>query len=268
MADQATFADDALPLMPSLYSAAMRLTRNRADAEDLVSETYLRAYRSYGTFTAGTNLKAWMYRILTNAYISEYRRRQRRPAETDLGDVENLYLYRRLGGDTAARLGRSVEDELASLFTEYEVARLMSDPEANVAARELAASVGGTVSWSLHPPLLRALGRTGKIRFSTAWRPVFALLARGKRLRGRWCDPFGHTEVRRTERELPGEYRAALDAALEALERDAGAARYEQAVAIAGLAELVRGYEDIKMAAVDAFRSELAAHVAGLAPPD
>ena len=87
MADQATFADDAVPLMPSLYSAALRLTRNRADAEDLVSETYLRAYRSYGTFTAGTNLKAWMYRILTNAYITDYRRRQRRPAETDLGDV-------------------------------------------------------------------------------------------------------------------------------------------------------------------------------------
>ena len=151
---------------------------------------------------------------------------------------------------------------------EYEVARLMTDPEAIAAARDVAASVGGTVSWRLHPPLLRALGRTGKIRFSTAWRPVFALLARGKRLRGRWCDPFGHTEVRRTERELPGEYRAALDAALEALERDAGAARYEQAVAIAGLAELVRGYEDVKMATVETFRSELAAHVAELTPPD
>ena len=67
MADQATFADDALPPMPSLYSAALRSTRNRADAEDLVSESYLRACRSYGTFTAGTNLEAWMYRILTNA---------------------------------------------------------------------------------------------------------------------------------------------------------------------------------------------------------
>lgn len=127
MADQATFADDALPLMQSLYSAALRLTRNAADAEDLVSETYLRAYRSYGTFTAGTNLKAWMYRILTNAYISEYRRRQRRPAETELGDVENLYLYRRLGADAPARLGRSVEDELAELFTEHEVKQAVED---------------------------------------------------------------------------------------------------------------------------------------------
>ena len=127
MADQATFADDALPLMQPLYSAALRLTRNAADAEDLVSETYLRAYRSYGTFTAGTNLKAWMYRILTNAYISEYRRRQRRPAETELGDVEHLYLYRRLGADAPARLGRSVEDELAELFTEHEVKQAVED---------------------------------------------------------------------------------------------------------------------------------------------
>ena len=121
MADQETFADDALPLMPSLYSAALRMTRNTADAEDLVSETYLRAYRSYGSFTAGTNLKAWMYRILTNAYISEYRRRQRRPLETDLDDVESLYLYRRLGGADGARYGRSVEDELEALFAEHEV---------------------------------------------------------------------------------------------------------------------------------------------------
>ncbi|MDE0321715.1 MAG: indolepyruvate ferredoxin oxidoreductase family protein [Acidimicrobiaceae bacterium] len=188
-----------------------------------------------------------------------------------LDAVERVARADRAAGDRSGRLTAAAAAghfKLMAYKDEYEVARLMSDPEANAAARELAASVGGTVSWSLHPPLLRALGRTGKIRFSTAWRPVFALLARGKRLRGRWCDPFGHTEVRRTERELPGEYRAALDAALEALERDAGAARYEQAVAIAGLAELVRGYEDIKMAAVDAFRSELAAHVAGLAPPD
>ena len=121
MADQETFADDAMPLMPSLYSAALRMTRNPADAEDLVSETYLRAYRAYDSFTAGTNLKAWMYRILTNAYISEYRRRQRRPVETDLDDVESLYLYRRLGGADGARHGRSVEDELEALFAEHEV---------------------------------------------------------------------------------------------------------------------------------------------------
>lgn len=126
MADRADFADDAMGLMSSLYSAAMRMTRNPADAEDLVQETYLRAYRGYEGFKAGTNLKAWMYRILTNAYLNDYRKKQRRPAETDLEAVEDLYLYRRLGPD-AGRLGRSVEDELAGLFVDHEVKQAVED---------------------------------------------------------------------------------------------------------------------------------------------
>ena len=113
-------------LMSALYSAAMRMTRNPADAEDLVQETYLRAYRGYEGFKAGTNLKAWMYRILTNAYLNDYRKKQRRPAETDLEAVEDLYLYRRLGPD-AGRLGRSVEDELAGLFVDHEVKQAVED---------------------------------------------------------------------------------------------------------------------------------------------
>ena len=126
MADRADFARDAMGLMSSLYSAAMRMTRNPADAEDLVQETYLRAYRGYEGFKAGTNLKAWMYRILTNAYLNEYRKKQRRPAETDLEAVEDLYLYRRLGPN-AGRLGRSVEDELAGMFVEHEVKQAVED---------------------------------------------------------------------------------------------------------------------------------------------
>lgn len=126
MADRADFERDAMCLMSSLYSAALRMTRNPADAEDLVQETYLRAYRGYEGFKAGTNLKAWMYRILTNAYLNEYRKKQRRPAETDLGAVEDLYLYRRLGPD-ASRLGRSVEDELAGLFVDHEVKQAVED---------------------------------------------------------------------------------------------------------------------------------------------
>src|SRR3984957_6072990 len=97
--------------MPSLYSAAMRMTRNPSDAEDLVQETYLKAYRAYGGFQAGTNLTAWLYKILTNTYINAYRARQRRPEETDVEDVEDLYLYRRLGGLDASSSGRSAEDE-------------------------------------------------------------------------------------------------------------------------------------------------------------
>jgi RNA polymerase sigma-70 factor (ECF subfamily) len=121
MADQATFAEQAMPLMSSLYSAALRMTRNAADAEDLVQETYLRAYRGFGGFTEGTNLKAWLYRILTNTYINQYRAKKRRFDETALDETEDLYLYRRLGGLEAVTAGRSAEDELMDWFTDAEV---------------------------------------------------------------------------------------------------------------------------------------------------
>jgi RNA polymerase sigma-70 factor (ECF subfamily) len=121
MADQATFAEQAMPYMDSLYGAALRMTRNQSDAEDLVQETFLKAYRGFGGFEQGTNLKAWLYRILTNTYINIYRAKKRRPDETDLAEVEDLYLYRRLGGLEAATVGRSAEDELLDLFTEVEV---------------------------------------------------------------------------------------------------------------------------------------------------
>ena len=127
MADQATFAEDAMPLMDGLYSAAMRMTRNAADAEDLVQETYLKAYRAYERFEVGTNLKAWMYRILTNSYINDYRKKQRRPDESDIDDVEDLFLYRRLGGAETATLSRSAEDELMDLFGEDEVKVALED---------------------------------------------------------------------------------------------------------------------------------------------
>jgi RNA polymerase sigma-70 factor (ECF subfamily) len=131
MADQSTFATQAMPLMDGLYSAALRMTRNPADAEDLVQETYLRAYRGFGGFQDGTNLKAWLYRILTNTYINAYRAKQRRPEESDLDDVEELYLYHRIGGLEAARAGRSAEDELMDTFSEAEVKAAIEDlPEA------------------------------------------------------------------------------------------------------------------------------------------
>ena len=121
MADQATFTAQAMEYMPSLYSAALRMTRNPADAEDLVQETYLRAYRGFGSYQDGTNLKAWLYRILTNTFINRYRAAQRRPDETDLDEVEDFYLYRRLGGLEGARASRSAEDELLDVLTDGEV---------------------------------------------------------------------------------------------------------------------------------------------------
>ena len=131
MADQATFTDVAMEFMPGLYSAALRMTRNRADAEDLVQETYLKAYRAYGSFTEGTNLRAWLYRILTNTYINNYRAAQRRPEVADVEDVEDLYLYKRLAGSGGSDPGRSAEDEALERFTDEDVkAALEALPEA------------------------------------------------------------------------------------------------------------------------------------------
>lgn len=121
MADPATFSELAMPYMGPLYSAALRMTRNPADAEDLVQETYLRAYRGFESFQEGTNLKAWLYRILTNTFINQYRAAKRRPEQTDIEDVEDLYLYRRLGGLEAAMAGRSPETELLEGIPDAEV---------------------------------------------------------------------------------------------------------------------------------------------------
>lgn len=129
MADRASFTEDTAPYMQSLFSTAMRLTRNTADAEDLVQEAYLRAYRGYESFQAGTNLRAWLFRILTNAHINRYRSKKRRPEETDFDDLEDFYLYRRL--QNPGVLGRSAEDELMDLFPEGEVVKAVEAlPEA------------------------------------------------------------------------------------------------------------------------------------------
>ena len=142
MADPDTFAQAAMPLMDQLYSAALRMTRNAADAEDLVQETYLKAYRGYERFEEGTNLKAWMYRILTNSYINRYRAKQRRPDESDLADVEDMYLYRRLGGEQST-VGASAEDAFLSSVTDEQVKAAIEAIPENFRIAVLLADVEG-----------------------------------------------------------------------------------------------------------------------------
>jgi len=125
MADRKDFAEQAMQFAPQLYSSALRMTRNAADAEDLVQETYLRAYRGFANYSDGTNLRAWLFRILTNTYINRYRAKQRRPQETDLAEVEDLYLYKRVSGIDAA--SRSAEETLFDLFTDDEVKAALED---------------------------------------------------------------------------------------------------------------------------------------------
>ena len=119
MADNAEFTTEAMQYAQSLYSTALRMTRNQSDAEDLVQETYLKAFRSFGSFETGTNLKAWLFRILTNTFINTYRAKQRRPQESDLGSVEDLFLYKRL--PSLAGLSESAEEQLLDLFPAAEV---------------------------------------------------------------------------------------------------------------------------------------------------
>jgi RNA polymerase sigma-70 factor (ECF subfamily) len=91
---QLRFERDAMPFLDQLYSAAMRMTRNPADAEDLVQETFAKAYGSFHQFRPGTNLKAWLYRILTNTFINTYRKKQREPQQSMAEDVEDWQLAR------------------------------------------------------------------------------------------------------------------------------------------------------------------------------
>lgn len=120
MADTATFEQDVMEFVPQLYSAALRMTRNPADAEDVLQEALLKAYRGYHTFTAGTNLKAWLYRILTNTFINSYRRKTRRPAEVELGELEDLYLFKRVGEDSGGA-ARSAEEEALDRFVDSDI---------------------------------------------------------------------------------------------------------------------------------------------------
>ena len=88
----ARFERDALPLLDQMYGAALRMTRNPADAEDLVQETFVKAFSAFHSFKAGTNLKAWLYRILTNTYINGYRKRQRQPAQYPTDEITDWQL--------------------------------------------------------------------------------------------------------------------------------------------------------------------------------
>jgi RNA polymerase sigma-70 factor (ECF subfamily) len=115
------FEGEALRHLDALYRTALRMTRSEADAEDLVQETYIRAFRFRDQFTLGTNMKAWLFRILTNTFINTYRRKAAQPEVTDLEGVDEFSLYRRMADDRAASSSPDPEAELLNGVVDTEV---------------------------------------------------------------------------------------------------------------------------------------------------
>jgi indolepyruvate ferredoxin oxidoreductase len=185
-------------------------------------------------------LRAWQSARTARAWLDVLERVSAREREVSPGST-------RLLEAVAAGLFK-----LMAYKDEYEVARLMTDADGLAAAREVAGR-RGRIAWRLHPPLLRAMGLSHKISIPSWAGPAVRLLAKGKRLRGTPLDPFGYSHVRRLERELPGEYVAAIDRALAAL----SAEKLDDAIALAELPDLVRGYEEIKVRRVESYRQRL-----------
>ncbi|HSN43923.1 MAG TPA: sigma-70 family RNA polymerase sigma factor [Propionibacteriaceae bacterium] len=154
----ARFERDAMVYVDQLYGAALRMTRNPADAEDVVQETYARAFTAFDQFTPGTNLKAWLYRILTNTYINSYRKAQRQPQTSGDADVEDWQLARAASHTSAGLRSAEVEaldrtpdqvvlDALAQLSPDFREAVLLADLE-GFSYKEIAEIMGtpiGTV---------------------------------------------------------------------------------------------------------------------------
>ncbi|HEX5018507.1 MAG TPA: sigma-70 family RNA polymerase sigma factor [Actinomycetes bacterium] len=159
----ARFERDALPFLDQLYGAALRMTRNASDAEDLVQETYAKAFAAFHQYKDGTNLKAWLYRILTNTFINSYRKKQREPQQSGAEEIEDWQLARAESHTSSGLRSAEVEaldrlpdsdvkEALAALSEDFRMAVYLADVE-GFAYKEIAEIMDtpvGTVMSRLH----------------------------------------------------------------------------------------------------------------------
>ena len=122
-----TFEADALSYLDALYRTGLRMTRSETEAEDLVQETYIRAFRFKEQFEPGTNLKAWLFRILTNTFINQFRRRKTQPQTTELDDVDESALYRHMTGSSAASSAAQPENVVLDRVVDTEVTEALQE---------------------------------------------------------------------------------------------------------------------------------------------
>jgi len=256
----AAYQAGALPVSAEAIEHAIRLNGMAVDAN-------LRAFRSGRTVSEATPVPA-------PAPAGE----ETTPAERDLADVlakrvkeltafqdracadEYAGFVERVqareaavtGGDTLTRTVAENLYKLTAYKDEYEVARLSLDPALDEAVRTQFGD-GARYQYRLHPPVLRALGLKHKVSLGPWFRPAFATLVAMRRLRGTALDPFGYTEVRRTERALITEYREVINELLTALTDG----NHDLAVQIAALPDMIRGYENIKLATVRTYHENL-----------
>jgi RNA polymerase sigma-70 factor, ECF subfamily len=162
------FEAGVLAQLDSLYRTALRLTRNQQEAEDLVQETMLKAFRFANTYQRGTNLRAWLFRILNTSAINRYRKQATHPATTPLPEGEEFYLYNRIRDINGQELSTGAEDEVLSQYLDEDVYQALNDLPLNFRMPIILADIEGLsykeIAQALNIPIGTVMSRISRAR--------------------------------------------------------------------------------------------------------
>lgn len=180
MLKEPNFEEQVLPHLDALYRAALGMTRNASDAEDLVQETYLRAFQAKDRFLSGTNARAWLFRILTNLYINDYRKKKRAPESSSLEETEDFYLYRRLTARPDPTPEQTVLLQIEADAVREAIAKLPDDYRETVVLADLNGLSYQEISDQLEIPLGTVRSRLSRGR-NLIQKALWAYTAENKR---------------------------------------------------------------------------------------